>query len=120
MGATVKTRQVNDVMVIDLEGRIVRGDSSLALRDAVRDLVGKGNTKILLNLGEVSYFDSPGIGELFAAFTRVVNQGGELKILNPTERVKDLLQVTKLYTVFDVHDNEANALRSFSSAAATA
>ncbi|HEV3333242.1 MAG TPA: STAS domain-containing protein [Bryobacteraceae bacterium] len=120
MNETVKTRQVNDVMVIDLKGRIVRGDSSLALRDAVRDLVGKGNTKILLNLGGVSYLDSPGIGELFAAFASVANQGGQLKMLNPTERVKDLLQVTKLYEVFDVHDNEANALRSFSSAAATA
>jgi anti-sigma B factor antagonist len=120
MGATVKIRQVNDVIVIDLQGRIVLGDGSVALRDAVRDLVVKGHTKILLNLAEVSYIDSSGIGELVAAFTTVANKSGQLKMLNLTKRVKDLLQITKLYTVFDVHDNEVHALRSFSPAAATA
>jgi anti-sigma B factor antagonist len=120
MPATMRTRQVNDVIVIDLEGRIARGDSSVALRDTVRDLVGKGQTKILLNLAEVSYLDSPGIGELLAAFTTVANQGGQLKMLNLTKRVEGLLQITQLYAIFDVHDDEIRALRSFSPAARTA
>jgi anti-sigma B factor antagonist len=76
-------------------------------------MVGKGQKKILLNLGDVSYIDSSGIGELVSGFTTVTNQGGQLKLLNLTKRVKDLLQITKLYTVFDVHDDEAGAVRSF-------
>jgi anti-sigma B factor antagonist len=83
------------------------------LRDTVRDLVGKGNKKILLNLGEVNYIDSSGIGELVSAFTTVRNQGGELKLLNLTKKVHDLLQITKLYTVFDVHEEEGHAIASF-------
>ena len=75
--------------------------------------MGKGQKKILLNLGDVSYIDSSGIGELVSGFTTVTNQSGQLKLLNLTKRVKDLLQITKLYTVFDVHDSEVNALRSF-------
>ena len=82
-------------------------------------LVVNGQTKILLNLGEVSYIDSSGLGELVAAFTAVKNSGGELKMLNLTKRVKDLLQITKLYTIFDIHDDEAHALRSFAPASAT-
>jgi anti-sigma B factor antagonist len=76
-------------------------------------MVGKNQKKILLNLGDVSYIDSSGIGELVSGFTTVTNQGGQLKLLNLTKRVKDLLQITKLYTVFDVHDDEAGAVRSF-------
>jgi anti-sigma B factor antagonist len=83
------------------------------MRDLLREMVAKGQKKILLNLGEVSYIDSSGIGELVSGFTTVTNQGGELKLLGLTKRVKDLLQITKLYTVFDVHDDEANAVRSF-------
>jgi anti-sigma B factor antagonist len=79
----------------------------------VRDLVGKGNKKILLNLGEVNYIDSSGIGELVSAFTTVRNQGGELKLLNLTKKVHDLLQITKLYTVFDVKDDETAAIKSY-------
>jgi anti-sigma B factor antagonist len=79
----------------------------------LRDLVGKGQKKILLNLGEVSYIDSSGIGELVSGFTTVTNSGGQLKLLNLNKRVKDLLQITKLYTVFDVHEDEAEAIRSF-------
>jgi len=83
------------------------------LRDTMRDMVGKNQKKILLNLGEVSYIDSSGIGELVSGFTTVTNSGGQLKLLNLNKRVKDLLQITKLYTVFDVHEDEAGAIRSF-------
>jgi anti-sigma B factor antagonist len=83
------------------------------MRDALRDMVSKGQKKILLNLGEVSYIDSSGIGELVSGYTTVTNQGGQLKLLGLTKRVKDLLQITKLYTVFEVHEDEASALRSF-------
>jgi anti-sigma B factor antagonist len=107
------TRQVDGVMIVDLSGRITLGEGSVILRDTVRDLVGKGNKKILLNLGEVNYIDSSGIGELVSAFTTVRNQGGELKLLNLTKKVHDLLQITKLYTVFDVKDDETAAIKSF-------
>jgi anti-sigma B factor antagonist len=104
---------VGDVSVIDVSGRITLGEGSSTLRDALRGLVTQGQKKILLNLGEVSYIDSSGIGELVSGFTSVTNSGGELKLLNLTKRVKDLLQITKLYTVFDVHESEASAVRSF-------
>jgi len=109
----LSTRQVGDVSVVDVAGRITLGEGSSALRDTLRDMVSKGQKKILLNLGEVSYIDSSGIGELVSGFTTVTNQGGQLKLLGLTKRVKDLLQITKLYTVFDVHDNEASAVRAF-------
>ena len=113
MSAKLTTRQVGDVTVIDVAGRITLGEGSSVLRDAMRDLVSKGQKKILLNLGEVSYIDSSGIGELVSGFTTVTNSGGALKLLNLNKRVKDLLQITKLYTVFDVHEDEAGAIRSF-------
>jgi len=109
----LSTRQVGDVTVIDVAGRITLGEGSSALRDALRELVGKNQKKILLNLGEVSYIDSSGIGELVSGFTTVTNSGGSLKLLNLNKRVKDLLQITKLYTVFDVHEDEAGAIRSY-------
>jgi anti-sigma B factor antagonist len=109
----VNTRQVDGVVVMDLSGRITLGEGSVVLRDAVRELLSKGNKKILANLADVNYIDSSGIGELVSAFTTVKNQGGELKLLNLTKKVHDLLQITKLYTVFDVKDNEANAIKSF-------
>jgi anti-sigma B factor antagonist len=101
------------VSVIDVTGRITLGEGSSALRDSLRELVGHDQKKILLNLGDVSYIDSSGIGELVSGFTTVTNAGGQLKLLNLSKRVKDLLQITKLYTVFDVHDDEAAAVRSF-------
>jgi anti-sigma B factor antagonist len=104
---------VGDVSVVDVAGRITLGEGSSALRDLLREMVGKGQKKILLNVGEVSYIDSSGIGELVSGFTTVTNSGGELKLLNLNKRVKDLLQITKLYTVFEVHDDEAAAIRSF-------
>jgi anti-sigma B factor antagonist len=107
------TRQVDDVSVVDVSGRITLGEGSSALRDVLRDLSAKGTKKILLNLSDVSYIDSSGIGELVSAYTTVANLGGDLKLLGLTKRVKDLLQITKLYTVFDVHEEEAHAVRSF-------
>jgi anti-sigma B factor antagonist len=104
---------VGDVTVLDVAGRITLGEGSSALRESLRDLVGKNQKKILLNLGDVTYIDSSGIGELVSGFTTVTNSGGSLKLLNLNKRVKDLLQITKLYTVFDVHEDEAAAIRSF-------
>jgi anti-sigma B factor antagonist len=106
-------RQVNGVTVVDMSGRITLGEGSVVLRESIRDLVAKGQKKILLNLGDVTYIDSSGIGELVSAFTTVRNQGGELKLLNLTKKVHDLLQITKLYTVFDIKDDETAAVGSF-------
>ena len=113
MTMKANTRQVDGVTIVDLSGRITLGEGSVILRDTVRDLVGKGNKKILLNLVDFNYIDSSGIGELVSAFTTVRNQGGELKLLNLTKKVHDLLQITKLYTVFDVKDDETAAIKSF-------
>ncbi len=113
MSMKASTRQVDGVTIVDLSGRITLGEGSVVLRDTIKDLLGKGQKKILLNLGDVSYIDSSGIGELVSAFTSVRNQGGELKLLNLTKKVHDLLQITKLYTVFDVKDDEAVAIAAF-------
>src|SRR6201997_4708046 len=110
------TRQVDGITIVDLSGRITLGEGSVVLRDTIKDLLSKGQKKILLNLGDVSYIDSSGIGELVSAFTSVRNQGGELKLLHLTKKVHDLLQITKLYTVFDVKDDEAGAIAAFSRA----
>lgn len=113
MTMKASTRQVDGVTIIDLSGRITLGEGSVVLRDTIRDVVGQGHKKILLNLGDVTYIDSSGIGELVSAFTTVRNQGGELKLLNLTKKVHDLLQITKLYTVFDIKDDEATAIKSY-------
>jgi anti-sigma B factor antagonist len=114
MSMKVATRQVDGVIILDLSGRITLGEGSVTLRDAVRDALAKGSRKILLNLADISYIDSSGIGEMVSAFTSVKNAGGELKLLKLTKKVHDLLQITKLYTVFDVKDDEAKAVSSFS------
>ncbi len=113
MSMKASTRQVNGVTIVDLSGRITLGEGSVVLRDTVKDLLSKGQKKILLNLGDVSYIDSSGIGELVSAYTSVRNQGGDLKLLHLTKKVHDLLQITKLYTVFDVKDDEAGAISAF-------
>ena len=113
MSVKLNSRQVGEVSVVDVAGRITLGEGSSALRDLLREMVSKGQKKILLNLGDVSYIDSSGIGELVSGFTTVTNSGGDLKLLNLNKRVKDLLQITKLYTVFDVHEDEAGAIRAF-------
>jgi anti-sigma B factor antagonist len=107
------TRQVGDVTVVDAAGRITLGEGASTFRDKIRDLATGGSKKLLLNLAEISYIDSSGIGELVSGFTTVTNQGGSVKLLNLTKRVQDLLQITKLYTVFEVFDDETKAVRSF-------
>jgi anti-sigma B factor antagonist len=108
------TRQQQDVTIVDLSGQIKLGEGSSVLRETVKDLLEKGRKKILLNLADINYIDSSGVGELVSAFTSVRNQGGELKLLHLTKKVHDILQITKLYTVFDVRDNEAAAVSAFS------
>jgi anti-sigma B factor antagonist len=110
----VTSRQVEGVCVVDVVGRMTLGEGASTVRETIRGLVAKDQKKILLNLGEVSYMDSSGIGELVAGFTTVTNQGGALKLLGLTKRVQDLLQITKLNTVFEVFDREATAVASFS------
>jgi anti-sigma B factor antagonist len=109
----IKQRQAGDVSILDLDGQVRMGDSATALRGAIRGLVAGGNKKILLNLAGVKYIDSGGIGELIANYTTVGRSGGQMKLLNLTEKVQDLLVITKLLTVFDVYENEAEALSSF-------
>ena len=113
MSVKLTTRQVGDVTVVDAAGRITLGEGASMFRDKIRDLATGGNKKLLLNLAEISYIDSSGIGELVSGFTTVTNQGGAVKLLNLTKRVQDLLQITKLYTVFEVFDDETKAVRSF-------
>ncbi len=116
MKMTASTRLVGGVTIVDLTGRIVLGEGSAGLRDLLRDLVREGIKKILLNLRNVDYIDSSGLGELVSAFTSLRSQGGELKLLNLTKRVRALLQITKLLTVFDITDDEATSVKSFSPA----
>jgi anti-sigma B factor antagonist len=110
------TRQVEGVSIVDLSGRITLGDASAVVRDVINDLLGKGNKKVLLNLGGVDYIDSSGIGLLVSSFTTVRSQGGELKLVNLSKRIGDLLKITKLYSLFDVKDDEAAAVASFTRA----
>jgi anti-sigma B factor antagonist len=107
------TRQIDSVTVVDVSGRITLGEGCTQLREIIRGDLSKGRKNILINLADVTYIDSSGIGELVSAFTAVSNQGGQLKLLKLTKKVHDLLQITKLYTVFDVHDDEAKAIASF-------
>jgi anti-sigma B factor antagonist len=113
MSAKLSTRQVEEVTIVDVAGRITLGEGSSQLRDTLRGVLESGHKNILLNLSDVTYIDSAGIGELVASYATVANRGGSLKLLGLTNRVKDLLQITKLYTVFDVHETEAHALRAF-------
>src|SRR5271169_1046944 len=106
-------REAGTVTILDLSGRIALGEGSALLRKTIRDLLEDGQTKILLNLGDVNYIDSSGIGELVSGFTAVRSREGELKLLNLTKKVHDLLQITKLFTVFDVYSDEGTAVRSF-------
>ena len=110
-------RQIDSVTIVDVSGRITLGEGCTQLRELIREQLAKGYKNVLLNLGDVSYIDSSGIGELVSSYTAVSNQGGNLKLLNLTKKVQDLLQITKLYTIFDVHDDEAKAITSFSASA---
>ena len=109
----VKERQAGDVTILDMTGAVRIGEGSIALRDAIRGLADSGKKKILLNLAGVNYVDSSGIGELIANYTTVSRQGGQLKLLNLTDRIQNLLVITKLLTVFDAYEDEGEALKSF-------
>ena len=113
MNLKTNTRQVDGIAVVDISGRVTLGEETKLLRETIQGLLGEGHKEILLNLGEVWFIDSAGIGELVSAFTSMRNRGGELKLLNLTRRVRDVLQITKLYTVFDIRDDEAAAIKSF-------
>jgi len=109
----VKERQAGDVTILDMDGAVRMGEGAIALRNAIRGLAAQGKRKILLNLGGVKNVDSSGIGELIANYTTISRDGGQLKLLNLTEKIQNLLVITKLLTVFDSYDNEAEALNSF-------
>ena len=113
MALAIASREIDGVTVLDLSGRITLGEGSVQLRDAIRDLIGKKQTHILLNLEDVNYIDSSGLGELVSAYTSAKNQNAGLKLLKLSKKVHDLLQLTKLYTVFDIYDDEASAIASF-------
>ena len=113
MALTITSREVDGVTVLDLNGRITLGEGSVQLREAIRDLISKGSKTILLNMGDVNYIDSSGLGELVSAYTTAKNQGAQVKLLSLTKKVKDVLQLTKLYTVFDIYDDEASAIGSY-------
>jgi anti-sigma B factor antagonist len=108
-----------DISIVDLGGRITSGEGNVVLRDVVRDLLTGGSNKILLNLHEVGYVDSSGLGELVKAHTSVRNNGGQLKIVNPSKRVNDLLHLTMLHTAFDIQPDEASAIQSFGDSGAS-
>ena len=113
MALTISTRESGKVTILDVTGRIVLGDEIGDLRNAVHKLVEEGKKKIILNLAEVDYIDSSGVGELVGCYTTLRNAGGELKLLNLSQKVQDVLYVTKLYTVFDIKDDEFTAVKSF-------
>jgi anti-sigma B factor antagonist len=113
MSFKVSSRDAGRVIILDLEGRITIGDGSEALRDLVRERLNSGQTKILLNFAGIAYMDSSGLGELVSGLRAVQAKGGELKLMNLTKKINDLLRITKLYSVFDIHTDEAGAVASF-------
>ncbi len=109
----IETRTVGDVKVLDCSGKITLGEGTMAIRNTVREVLKNGGKKIVLNLSDVNYIDSSGIGELVSTYTTVTNQGGHLILLNLTKKIQELLAITKLLTVFQVYDNEQKAISSF-------
>ena len=110
----ISERTIGDVVIVDVSGKVTLGDGGdVALRDKMRSLIQQGQKKVLLNLGEVSYVDSAGLGEIVQSYASVTKNGGALKLLNVTKRIKDLLSITKLLTVFECHDSEDEAVKSF-------
>src|SRR5712691_185679 len=109
----ISERQAGDITILNLDGKVTIGEGSVALRNTIRRLLGEGKNKILLNLAGVGYIDSSGIGELVSSFTAVNKGEGQLKLLNLTEKLRDLLAITKLLTLFDVYEGETEALNSF-------
>ena len=119
MSLKISIRHVQNVAVIDLNGRVTLGEASGSLRDTIKDLLAKDHKNILLNMENVSYIDSSGLGEIVGAFATVSNRGGRLKLLGLQQRVHDLMQLTKLYSVFEIFTGETEAVRSFPARAAT-
>jgi anti-sigma B factor antagonist len=115
MSFKATSRDVGDVTVIDMDGRITLGEGSALLRDLIHENLGKGRKKIVMNLAGVNYIDSTGLGELVSGYRLIKREGGEIKLLNLNKKVTDLLQITRLYTVFDIHNQEAQAVASFQS-----
>jgi anti-sigma B factor antagonist len=115
MSFKATSRDVGDVTVIDMDGRITLGEGSTLLRDLIREKLAEGRKKIVMNLAGINYIDSTGLGELVSGYRLIKSQGGELKLLNLNKKVSDLLQITRLYTVFDIHNQEAQAVASFRS-----
>lgn len=109
----ISERQAGDITILDMDGKVTIGEGSVALRTTIRRILSEGKKNILLNLGSVGYIDSSGIGELVSSFSSVNREGGSLKLLNLTEKIQDLLAITKLLTVFDVFEDEGEALGSF-------
>jgi anti-sigma B factor antagonist len=120
MNMTISTRQVGGITILDIGGRIVLGEESTSLRDVIRDLLKNGHKQILFNLGDVAYIDTTGLGSLVGAFTTVRKQGGDLKLLNLPEKFAGVMQITKLYKVFDIMNDEAAAVKSFGQSTAKA
>jgi anti-sigma B factor antagonist len=113
MSMNIKEREIDGVVILDLSGRVTIGEGTLVLRERIERLLDRDHNKLLLNLADVDYIDSSGLGEIVRSYTTVRNASGDLKLLNLTRRVRDLLQITKLLTVFDVFEREADALKSF-------
>jgi anti-sigma B factor antagonist len=109
----IETRTIGDVRILDCSGKITLGEGTMAVRNTVRDILKNNGKKIILNLAEVNYIDSSGIGELVSTYSTVANNGGQFKLLNLTKKIQELLAITKLLTVFQVFDNEQTALASF-------
>jgi anti-sigma B factor antagonist len=120
MNMTLSTRQVGGITILDIGGRIVLGEESASVRDVIRDLLKNGHKQILFNLGDVDYIDTIGLGSLVGALTTVRKQGGDLKLLNLPEKLAGVIQITKLYTVIDIINDEAAAVKSFSQSTAKA
>jgi anti-sigma B factor antagonist len=109
----LSVRKVKDIVVIDVDGKIVLGDGDVEIKEAVDSLLKKGNINIILNLAKVPYLDSAGLGEIMRCFTALRKDGGDFKLLSPNQRIIDLLSITKLFNVFDIYDNEPSAIKSF-------
>jgi len=120
MKMTISIRQAGNVTIVDVGGRVELGQESAAIRDLISNLLSQGHKQILLNLADVDYIDSSGLGSLIGSLASVRKQGGELKLLNLTDKVVDVMQVTRLYTVFDVTTDEASAVKSFGQSSAAA
>lgn len=120
MSAKIDVRHNGQVAIVDLSGRVTLGEGAGLLHSAIRDLVSSGHKNILLNLKNATYIDSAGLGEMIGSYATVTNQGGQIKLLHVQSKIRDLLQITKLYTVFSVYEDEDEAVRSFGTAVAGA